>query len=67
MLFAAGLQVFRHHSAHWQSVLLAVAGLLLIDPNFVTDVIGAVLAAVVIATQLAAKRAAVPKPEIAAE
>ena len=68
MLFAAGLHgYFVTHSAHWQSVLLAVAGLLLIDPNFVTDVIGAVLAAVVIATQLAAKRAAVPKPEIAAE
>jgi TRAP transporter 4TM/12TM fusion protein len=68
MLFAAGLHgYFVTHSAHWQSVLLAVAGLLLIDPNFVTDVIGAVLAAVVIATQLTAKRAAVPKPEIAVE
>ena len=68
MLFAAGLHgYFVTHSVHWQSVLLAVAGLLLIDPNFVTDVIGAVLAAFVIATQLAAKRAAVPKPETAAE
>jgi UPF0716 family protein affecting phage T7 exclusion len=44
-----------------------VAGLLLIDPHVVTDLIGVVLAAVVIATQLAAKRAVVPKAEIAVE
>jgi TRAP transporter 4TM/12TM fusion protein len=70
MLFAAGLHgYFVAHSAHWQSVLLAVAGLLLIDPNFVTDVIGVVLAAIVVVTQLASRRAhtKIPKPEIAAE
>jgi TRAP transporter 4TM/12TM fusion protein len=67
MLFAAGLHgYFLTHSAHWQSVLLVVAGLLLIDPHFITDVIGAVLAAAVIAVQLSAKRAAL-KAEIAAE
>jgi UPF0716 family protein affecting phage T7 exclusion len=47
--------------------LLVAAGLMLIDPGLLTDVIGAVLAAIVIATQLAAKRAALPKAEIAAE
>ena len=67
LLFAAGLHgYFITHSGHWQSVLLAVAGLLLIDPNVVTDAIGVVLAAVVIAAQLAGRRAAL-KPEIAAE
>jgi hypothetical protein len=40
---------------------------MLIDPHFSTDVIGVLLAAVVVAAQLAAKRAAAPKPEIAAE
>ena len=67
VLFAAGLHgYFITHSAHWQSVLLAVAGLLLIDPHFSTDVIGAALAAVIVVVQLATKRAAL-KPEIAAE
>ncbi len=67
MLFAAGLHgYFITHSAHWQSALLAVAGLMLIDPHFITDVIGVALAAVVVFSQLAAKRAAL-KPEIAAE
>ena len=67
LLFAAGLHgYFITHSGHWQSVLLAVAGLLLIDPHVVTDAIGVVLAAVVIAAQLAGRRAAL-KPEIAAE
>jgi len=67
MLFAAGLHGYLlTHSAHWQSVLLVVAGLLLIDPHFVTDVIGIAVAAVVVMTQLAARRAAL-KPGIAAE
>jgi TRAP transporter 4TM/12TM fusion protein len=68
MLFAAGLHgYFITHSTYWQSALLVVAGLLLIDPHFSTDVIGAILAGVVVAVQLAAKRAAEPKAEIAAE
>ncbi|HET7912356.1 MAG TPA: DUF3394 domain-containing protein, partial [Pseudolabrys sp.] len=70
LLFSAGLHgYFITHSAHWQSVLLVVAGLLLIDPHFSTDVIGAVLAAVVVAAQFAARRAhtKVPKAEIAVE
>jgi TRAP transporter 4TM/12TM fusion protein len=67
VMFSAGLHgYFIGHSTHWQSVLLVVGGLLLIDPHWSTDVIGVVFAAVVIATQLAAKRAAL-KPKIAAE
>ncbi len=67
IIFAAGLHgYFLIHSAYWQSALLVVAGLLLIDPHFVTDVIGAIIAAGVIASQLMAKRA-VPKAEIPAE
>jgi TRAP transporter 4TM/12TM fusion protein len=67
ILFAAGLHgYFITHSKHWQSVLLAVAGLLLIDPHFVTDVTGAAVAAVVIGVQVLEKRTAL-KPEIAAE
>lgn len=67
IVFAAGLHgYFITHSAHWQSVLLAVAGLLLIDPHVLTSIIGAMIAAVVIAAQLMTKRAAL-KPEIAAE
>ena len=70
IIFAAGLHgYFLTHSAHWQSALLVVAGLLLIDPHVLTSVIGAAIAAVVVVTQLAARRAAVPAPkaEIAAE
>jgi TRAP transporter 4TM/12TM fusion protein len=68
LFFSAGMHgFFIVRSSLWQSVLLIVAGLMLIDPGWVTDVIGAVLAAIVIATQLATKRAALPKAEIAAE
>ena len=70
LLFSAGLHgYFLTHSAYWQSALLVVGGLLLIDPHFSTDVIGAVLAAIVVATQLASRRAQskIPRPEIAAE
>jgi TRAP transporter 4TM/12TM fusion protein len=67
MVFAAGLHgYFVTHSTHWQSALLAVAGLLLIDPHVITSVIGAAITAVVVVVQLATKRAAL-KPEIAAE
>jgi TRAP transporter 4TM/12TM fusion protein len=67
MLFAAGLHGYLlTHSAHWQSGLLVVSGLLLIDPHIATDIIGMVLAAVVIAAQLAARRIE-PKAEIVVE
>ena len=67
IVFAAGLHgYFITHSARWQSALLAVAGLLLIDPHVITSVIGAVITACVVVTQLAGKRAAL-KAEIAAE
>ncbi|HVZ53002.1 MAG TPA: TRAP transporter permease [Pseudolabrys sp.] len=68
MLFSAGLHgYFITHSAHWQSVLLTVGGLLLIDPHVTTDLIGVVLAGAVVVTQFAARRAAAGKAEIAAE
>lgn len=67
IVFAAGLHgYFITHSAHWQSALLAVAGLLLIDPHVITSVIGTIITACVVVTQLAGKRAAL-KAEIAAE
>jgi hypothetical protein len=44
-----------------------VAGLLLIDPHVSTDVVGLVLAAIVVVTQLAAKRASLPKAEAVVE
>ena len=68
MLFSAGLHgYFVTRSTYWQSGLLVVAGLMLIDPHFVTDMIGLALAAIVVITQVAAKRAAVAKIEIAVE
>jgi TRAP-type uncharacterized transport system fused permease subunit len=70
LMFSAGLHgYFLTHSAHWQSALLIVGGLLLIDPHFSTDVIGALLAGIVVATQLASRRAQskIPRHEIAAE
>ncbi len=67
MIFAAGLHgYFVTHSTLWQSALLVLGGLLLIDPHWTTDVIGAFLVAIVVLAQLAAKRAAL-KTEIAAE
>jgi UPF0716 family protein affecting phage T7 exclusion len=49
-------------STLWQSVLLVIAGLLLIEPGLMTDVIGAGLAAVVIGVQFAARRDARTEP-----
>jgi TRAP-type uncharacterized transport system fused permease subunit len=66
LVFAAGLHgYFVTHSAHWQSAILVLAGLLLIDPHVMTSVIGAAMAGIVIVAQVAARRA--PKTEIAAE
>lgn len=67
MLFASGLHGYLlTHSAKWQSVLLVIGGLLLIDPHWTTDLVGAVVVGIVIVTQLGTKRAAL-KAEIAAE
>ncbi|MBI3701165.1 MAG: TRAP transporter permease [Afipia sp.] len=58
-LFGAGLHgYFITHSKLWQSALLAIAGLLLIDPGLITDVIGIVLAGFVATVQLATRRSA---------
>ncbi|HEU5018694.1 MAG TPA: TRAP transporter permease [Pseudolabrys sp.] len=68
LMFSAGLHgYFITRSKLWHSALLVVAGLLLIDPHLSTDIIGLVLAAVVVMAQLAVKRAAVAKAGIAAE
>ncbi|MPZ37803.1 MAG: TRAP transporter fused permease subunit [Rhizobiales bacterium] len=57
LLFAAGLHGYFITAANaWQRVLLIVGGLLLIDPGLITDTIGAVTAAVVIAVQLMTRR-----------
>jgi TRAP transporter 4TM/12TM fusion protein len=67
ILFGAGLHgYFLTHSRHWQSAVLVVAGLLLIEPGITTDIIGASLAVVVAASQWMTRRAA-PKVEVAAE
>jgi len=63
LLFAAGLHGFLiTKTSYWQRAVLIVAGLLLIDPGLVSDIAGAVLAGVVIFSQLAARRAAVLAP-----
>ncbi len=63
LLFAAGMHgYFLTHSRLWQSVLLVVGGLLLIDPGITTDIIGAALASFVFAVQYVARRALTLKP-----
>jgi TRAP transporter 4TM/12TM fusion protein len=58
LLFAAGLHgYFLTAASLWQRALLIVAGLLLIDPGLITDLIGAAIAAIVVAVQLAERRA----------
>jgi TRAP transporter 4TM/12TM fusion protein len=59
LLFAAGLHgYFLTATSNWQRAGLICGGLLLIDPGLVTDIIGAVIAAVVIAAQWPAHREA---------
>jgi TRAP transporter 4TM/12TM fusion protein len=59
MLFAAGLHGYLVTAANpLQRAVLIAAGLLLIDPGLVTDVIGAVLAGSVVAHQTLAQRGA---------
>jgi TRAP-type uncharacterized transport system fused permease subunit len=60
-LFAAGLHGYLlTHASWWQRTLLVVGGFSLVDPNFITDVIGAAAVGTVIVTQLLARRAAPP-------
>jgi len=67
VLFAGGLHGYLLTVANnWQRAVLIVAGMCLIKPGLVTDLIGAGLAVAVILTQVAARRAAL-KAEIAAE
>jgi TRAP transporter 4TM/12TM fusion protein len=62
LLFAAGLHgYFITRTNLWQRVVLIVAGLMLIDPGLLTDIIGAVLAGVVIVAQLVSSRVAATK------
>jgi TRAP transporter 4TM/12TM fusion protein len=60
MLFAAGLHgYFVTATTLWQRAVLIAAGLLLIDPGLVTDILGAALAAAVVVSQRAGRRAVV--------
>jgi TRAP transporter 4TM/12TM fusion protein len=57
LLFASGLHGYFITGANvWQRVLLIAGGLLLIDPGLITDIVGAVIAAVVIFWQLLTRR-----------
>jgi TRAP transporter 4TM/12TM fusion protein len=57
MLFAAGLHgYFITAASVWQRGLLAAAGLLLIDPGLVTDIIGAAIAVMVGTVQVLGRR-----------
>jgi TRAP transporter 4TM/12TM fusion protein len=57
VLLAAGLAGYLVGTCNmWQRVFLVVAAFGLIDPNLWTDISGAVLTAIVVATQLAAQR-----------
>jgi len=56
-LFAGGLHgYFLTKANHWQRALLLCGGLLLIDPNWMTDLLGALIAATVIGTQAMSRR-----------
>jgi TRAP transporter 4TM/12TM fusion protein len=71
VLFAAGLHGYLITATNWwQRPLLVIGGLLLIKPGLESDLVGVVLALVVIVTQVLARRAlakAPIKPGIAAE
>jgi TRAP transporter 4TM/12TM fusion protein len=57
IMFAGGLHgYFVTRAAPWQRGVLVAGGLLLIDPNWVTDVIGAMIATVVVGSQLLSRR-----------
>jgi UPF0716 family protein affecting phage T7 exclusion len=48
---------FLIHSRLWQSIGLVIGGLLLIEPGTGTDLVGAIIAVVVIVTQVIQRRA----------
>ena len=57
-MFAGGLHgYFVTRTTYWQRALLLCGGLLLIDPNWMTDIIGACIAVLVIGTQVLSRRA----------
>lgn len=57
MMFAAALHgYFVIVSRHWQSVALAIGGLLLIKPGLTSDVVGAALGGLVMAAQVLSRR-----------
>ncbi|HZD89987.1 MAG TPA: TRAP transporter permease [Pseudolabrys sp.] len=59
VLFAGGLHGYLVTATnYWQRPMLVVAGLLLIKPGWESDMVGVVLAAAVIATQVMARRSA---------
>jgi TRAP transporter 4TM/12TM fusion protein len=59
ILFAGGLNGYLITATRpWQRVLLVAGGLLLIKPGLISDLIGVAVVAVVITTQLMARRAA---------
>jgi TRAP transporter 4TM/12TM fusion protein len=59
VIVAAGLHgYFIARSRLWQSTLLVIAGLCLIDPGLVTDIIGIAITGFVAATQILERRAA---------
>ena len=61
LFFAAGLHGYLLTAAsHWQRVALVVAGLMLVDPTLVTDLIGGALALSVVVVQWMGRRGAVP-------
>ena len=63
VIVAAGLHgYFITRSAFSHSAVLVVAGLCLIDPGVITDVIGAAMTGFVATTQLLARRAAGAEP-----
>jgi TRAP transporter 4TM/12TM fusion protein len=59
VMFAGGLHgYFLAAASYWQRALLLCGGLLLIDPDWMTDTIGAIILAVVIGTQYLSRRSA---------
>jgi TRAP transporter 4TM/12TM fusion protein len=56
-LFAGGLHgYFLTKANYWQRAMLLGGGMMLIDPNWLTDLIGALIAATVIGTQAMSRR-----------
>jgi TRAP transporter 4TM/12TM fusion protein len=63
VMFAGGLHgYFLTATSYWQRGLLLIGGLCLIKPGIYTDLAGAGVAALVIATQFAARRGAAVEP-----